>query len=106
MVKSRARECSSERLDEIEAAGEEATPEGNEVIRDRNARVRTAYRRLPERDQQLLTVLMASPPLSYQEVATTLQMPVGSIGPTRARCLERLRRELAVVGVDKESISA
>jgi DNA-directed RNA polymerase specialized sigma24 family protein len=34
---------------------------------------------------------MADPPPSYQDVAETLTMPVGSIGPTRARCLERLR---------------
>jgi DNA-directed RNA polymerase specialized sigma24 family protein len=30
--------------------------------------------------------------LSYQEVAASLQMPIGSIGPTRARCLSKLRR--------------
>jgi DNA-directed RNA polymerase specialized sigma24 family protein len=38
---------------------------------------------------------MTSPPPSYAEVAAALDLPIGSIGPTRARCLERLRRELA-----------
>jgi RNA polymerase sigma factor (sigma-70 family) len=44
---------------------------------------------------RLLRVLMASPPPSYTEVAAALGMPVGSIGPTRARCLQRLRQKLA-----------
>ena len=46
---------------------------------------------MPDRCQRLLRILMADPPPSYQDVAETLTMPVGSIGPTRARCLERLR---------------
>jgi DNA-directed RNA polymerase specialized sigma24 family protein len=37
---------------------------------------------------------MASPPPSYAEVAAALDVPIGSVGPTRARCLERLRQEL------------
>jgi RNA polymerase sigma factor (sigma-70 family) len=40
---------------------------------------------------RLLRVLMAAPPPSYQTVAAALDMPVGSIGPTRQRCLRRLR---------------
>jgi RNA polymerase sigma factor (sigma-70 family) len=50
---------------------------------------------LPPRCAQLLRVLMASPAPSYAEVAAALGMPVGSIGPTRARCLQRLREKLA-----------
>lgn len=47
--------------------------------------------------RRLLRVLMADPPPSYEDVAAALDMPVGSIGPTRGRCLRRLR---AVVGAD------
>ncbi len=36
---------------------------------------------------------MADMPPSYQEVAAALGMPIGAIGPTRQRCLERLRRD-------------
>lgn len=54
-----------------------------------------AFRGLSARCQQLLRVLMATPPPGYTEVAAALDMPVGSIGPTRARCLDRLRRLLA-----------
>jgi RNA polymerase sigma factor (sigma-70 family) len=50
-----------------------------------------AFRELSARCQRLLRVLMASPPPSYAEVAAALDMPVGSIGPSRARCLGRLR---------------
>jgi RNA polymerase sigma factor (sigma-70 family) len=54
---------------------------------------------MPERCRVLLRVLMSDPPLSYLEVAKVLDMPVGSIGPTRGRCLEHLRRRLVEAGV-------
>lgn len=43
---------------------------------------------------QLLQLLSTDPPLDYATVAELLDRPVGSIGPTRGRCLERLRRHL------------
>jgi DNA-binding Lrp family transcriptional regulator len=46
---------------------------------------------LPWRWQKLLEMLMADPPVSYAEISSQLGLPVGSIGPTRGRCLERLR---------------
>jgi len=54
-----------------------------------------AFGRLPGRCRELLRVLMASPPPSYAEVAAALGLPLGGIGPTRARCLQRLRDEMA-----------
>ncbi len=54
-----------------------------------------AFGQLPGRCRDLLRVLMASPPPSYAEVAAALGLPLGSIGPTRARCLQRLRGEMA-----------
>jgi RNA polymerase sigma factor (sigma-70 family) len=53
--------------------------------------VREALARLPWRHQRLLNLLMADPPASYAEISDQLGRPVGSIGPTRGRCLERLR---------------
>jgi RNA polymerase sigma factor (sigma-70 family) len=53
--------------------------------------VREAVSRLPSRSQQLLELLMADPPVSYTEISDQLGVPIGSIGPTRGRCLERLR---------------
>jgi RNA polymerase sigma factor (sigma-70 family) len=50
---------------------------------------------LAEPCQRLLRLLAADPPPSYQDVSAALSMPIGSIGPSRARCLERLRRRMA-----------
>jgi len=51
----------------------------------------SAFEEIAPRCQRLLRVLMADPPPSYSDVSVALEMPVGSIGPTRARCLDRLR---------------
>jgi len=62
------------------------------------ARAADLWRALGElsaRCRELLRLLVASPQPSYLEVAAALDMPVGSIGPTRARCLRRLRDRLS-----------
>jgi RNA polymerase sigma factor (sigma-70 family) len=53
--------------------------------------VRQAMTQLPRRWQRLMEMLMADPPASYAEISDQLGLPVGSIGPTRGRCLARLR---------------
>jgi RNA polymerase sigma factor (sigma-70 family) len=62
---------------------------------ERAAALWRALARLPARCYELLRVLMASPKPSYAEVAAALGLPVGSIGPTRARCLDKLREDMA-----------
>ena len=64
------------------------------VAAERDAALRDAVGRLRASDQALLETLTADPVLSYQEISEALGLPIGSIGPTRARCLQRLRREL------------
>jgi RNA polymerase sigma factor (sigma-70 family) len=61
---------------------------------ERAADVREALSRLPWRWRQLLEMLMADPPATYAEISDRLGIPVGSIGPTRGRALEVLRRML------------
>jgi RNA polymerase sigma factor (sigma-70 family) len=51
-----------------------------------------AFNRLPERCRQLLRLLTIDPPPSYAEVARLLELTHGDIGPTRGRCLDKLRR--------------
>ena len=48
----------------------------------------------PSRHQRLLGLLMGDDDLPYKEIAEQLNMPIGSIGPTRGRCLEQLRQIL------------
>jgi RNA polymerase sigma factor (sigma-70 family) len=58
--------------------------------------VREALSGLPSQWQQMLQLLMADPPASYAEISDQLGLPIGSIGPTRGRCLDRLRVLLEV----------
>jgi len=58
---------------------------------ERDQVVREALSCLPRRWQRLLEMLMADPPVPYADISDELGLPVGSIGPTRGRCLARLR---------------
>jgi RNA polymerase sigma factor (sigma-70 family) len=66
---------------------------------ERDAALWTAFGGLTARCQTLLRVLMADPPPSYAEVAEALSLPVGSIGPTRKRCLKALREVMAATSL-------
>jgi RNA polymerase sigma factor (sigma-70 family) len=70
-----------------------SSPEVDERILadERDQVVRDAMSRLPKRWQRLLELLMADPPASYAAISSELDLPVGSIGPTRGRCLAQLR---------------
>jgi RNA polymerase sigma factor (sigma-70 family) len=80
-----------------EASPEQAVLQAEQARLDaqRARRMWHAFGELSARCQQLLRVLIATPPPTYAEVAAALDLPVGSIGPTRARCLQQLRRRLA-----------
>lgn len=54
-----------------------------------------AFGDLDESCQQLLRLMTVEPDLTYEEIADVVGRPVGSLGPTRARCLEKLRISLA-----------
>lgn len=61
-----------------------------------------AFDRLAASDQQLLRLLCTVPPLDYQTIAEMLGRSIGSIGPSRARCLDKLRR-LLPAGIDPKA---
>lgn len=65
------------------------------VIAERDLALWQAVERLSNGDRALIRMLTAEPRPSYEEISAALEMPLGSIGPTRARALERLRRELS-----------
>src|ERR1700722_4755548 len=58
--------------------------------------VRDGLGQLPARDQRLLELRASDPPAPYREISLLLGMPIGSIGPTLRRSLERLRETGAV----------
>jgi RNA polymerase sigma factor (sigma-70 family) len=74
-------------------------PESCTLRQEREFLVRRALAGLSERHRTLLELLVASPPVSYEEIGARLGMPVGSIGPTRARILARLRESLTAEGL-------
>ncbi|MFD5829950.1 RNA polymerase sigma factor [Lentzea sp. NPDC060358] len=75
---------------------ESVLPAPDEVVvtGDRQRRLWTALTTLTERCQRLLRIAAHSPELSYAQVADALGMKVGSVGPTRSRCLADLRRKV------------
>ncbi len=61
-------------------------------------RVRRALQRLDARSRAFVELMfLHDPPLPYSEIAARLGIAEGSIGPTRARCLDKLRRALCTV---------
>ncbi|MGH3875913.1 MAG: RNA polymerase sigma factor [Actinophytocola sp.] len=74
-------------------------PEDETLRAEQQTLLTAAWRKLSMRDQVLLNQLMAEPRPSYSRISRSLGLPVGSIGPTRARCLARLRGELDTLGV-------
>jgi RNA polymerase sigma factor (sigma-70 family) len=94
------RQSGRERLDDAVADVPAATADLDHelVIGERDAALWRAFSRLPPRDQALLRLLMEDPAPSYEEIGAALGMPIGSIGPTRIRALDRLRREIAALG--------
>lgn len=66
------------------------------------ALIAEALQEIGERCRQLLTLLYLEPgEPSYDEISARLKMPVGSIGPTRARCLAKMREILRRMGMDE-----
>ncbi|AEV85788.1 RNA polymerase sigma-H factor [Actinoplanes sp. SE50] len=66
------------------------------IAAERDAALRAAFAELPEHCRSLLGMLMRDEPVPYAEISTRLSMPCGAIGPTRSRCLDRLRRNPAL----------
>jgi RNA polymerase sigma factor (sigma-70 family) len=69
---------------------------------ERDSALWDAFVQLDERCQLLLRMLIADPPATYEEIMAALDMPIGSIGPTRGRCLERLRKHAEAAGISRD----
>ncbi len=77
---------------------EQAAPDAGLISDERAAAVHRAFSLLPAHCQHLLGVLFDDDPPPYKEISSALSMPIGSIGPTRGRCLEHLRRIMEDLG--------
>ena len=79
---------------EYDLADLNTSVESTVVDLEEHESVRAAFNTLSEDDQQLLRLMVVEPPLSYEEIAEITGRPVGSLGPTRARALDRLKKAM------------
>jgi RNA polymerase sigma factor (sigma-70 family) len=79
---------------DLGAHDKSADPERELLAVELRAVLERAFATLPRRHRQLMTLLVAQPTMNYQELSRTLKMPIGSIGPIRARSMARLRCHL------------
>lgn len=70
---------------------EQTDPEAVAIRQDQHRQLWAAIATLPARQRDLMTLLTLDDTVSYESVAAQLSMPIGSIGPTRARAMTRLR---------------
>jgi RNA polymerase sigma factor (sigma-70 family) len=86
---------------EVHPAGGADVPDPPEAVAqmEREQVVRAAVQRLGERQRAVMNALLGEPDLSYHVLGRRLGMPVGSIGPTRGRAIERLRRDPQLTAV-------
>jgi RNA polymerase sigma factor (sigma-70 family) len=83
----------------VEADAEQETPDRHDtssveellLAEERNIALRAAFAQLAPNCQQLLSLLLHDPPLSYAEISEKLGTKIGGLGPRRARCLDQLR---------------
>jgi DNA-directed RNA polymerase specialized sigma24 family protein len=75
------------------------------IAAERHAALRAAFAELPPHCRRLLAMCMGETSHSYAEISVTLQMPVGSIGPQRGRCLERLRQSSSLRAFTDDEIA-
>ncbi len=85
-----------------------ATAADDELLAsERHAALRQALAQLPASCRDLLALLAEDPPLPYAQISARLGVPVGSIGPSRSRCLDKLRNHPAVAAlIDAEACAA
>jgi RNA polymerase sigma factor (sigma-70 family) len=75
------------------------TAEDELLMAERRGALLEAFGDLPPCGQRLILLLIEDPPVPYAEISARLGIPIGSIGPTRRRCLDKLRRHPAIVAL-------
>ena len=93
-------------LPAIEREADDSTVEDRVLVEERVHTVRRAFAKLRPSDRRLLDLLFGGDDRSYVEIAALAGCPVGSIGPTRARALQRLSRVLGGRGMSSDPRAA
>ncbi|HSV64373.1 MAG TPA: sigma-70 family RNA polymerase sigma factor [Mycobacteriales bacterium] len=85
-------------LDDHQPVPEEASRSAESwlLVEERRLVLRTAFGGIPLNCQQLLSMLFHDPPIPYAVIGAELDMKIGAIGPTRKRCLDKLRQHPAL----------
>ena len=101
-MRARARTRRDLPLDDVDVAQRGSDVDQQLLDGERAAALWKAFASIPPPCQALLRLLLAE--YSYAEISEALDMPIGSIGPTRGRCLERLRVRVVAGNAQKETV--
>ena len=81
------------------------TAEQELLVAEHHAALREAFMELPQCCQRLMVLLTEDPPVPPTEISARLGIAVGSIGPSRVRCLDKLRRHPAIAALISDEAS-
>src|SRR6185312_5551554 len=101
LVRAAPRARETGQADGTQAIADDHAPAAEEELlaAERHAALREALTHLPPCCRQLIALLAQDPAPSYAQVSARLGIPAGSIGPSRARCLDKLRRHPAIAAL-------
>ncbi|RLK60595.1 RNA polymerase sigma factor [Actinokineospora cianjurensis] len=98
---ARTREISTDQVEWI-ARQDDYGPEAAVLRSDRDDFLWRAFEQLSQRCRSLLGLMAFAPELSYAQLAKAVGVAGTSVSTTRARCLDVLRRKLAIIGLPDE----
>jgi len=96
---TRGPQAAGQLLDESVADRQATTAEQELLAAERHAALHQAFTCLSPSRQQLMAMLIEDPPVPYTEISARLGIPVSSIGPTRRRCMDQIRRHPAIAAL-------
>jgi RNA polymerase sigma factor (sigma-70 family) len=102
---SREQPAEQDRVVDLTGA-DHRTVDADLLRRERDARLWSVFEGLSDPCRRLLRALLADPAPSYDEVSAALGMPIGSIGPTRGRCLRQLHTLALEAGISREDLTS
>jgi RNA polymerase sigma factor (sigma-70 family) len=99
VIRASRRSQAAGQLDENTPDTQTRTAEQELLAAERHAALLEAFTCLSPSRQELMALLILDPPMSYADISAKLGIPVSSIGPTRLRCLDQIRRHPAIAAL-------